>query len=136
MQGSRELRARLRAIGEAFKPIGREWADITVEEARRRVPERTGRLKRSIRRRNASKKRATVVGHFSANFVDAGTKEHVIKAKGNVRLIFNAGGQTIFAKRVNHPATRAKPFKREAGTAALAKTPMAEVLIDLWNRAA
>ena len=76
LKGAPELRARLRAIKLAFKPIGKSWATDTAAYAKGHVPRRTGRLQQSIRVRNASQKRATVVGHFSANFVDAGTKAH------------------------------------------------------------
>lgn len=136
LKGGPELRKRLKAIKVAFKPIGRSWADETAREARSRVPVRTGNLQRSIRRRNATLRRATVVGHYSANFVDAGTKAHVIRPKRAKRLRFTSGGNTIFAKKVNHPRVRARPFKKESARAALRKHPMAETLIDQWNRAA
>ena len=137
LRGGKELRARLKAIRQAFKPIGKVWADHTAESARRRVPVKTGRLKASIRRRNATQRKATVVAHYSANFVDAGTKEHVIRARRAPRLVFEGrDGRTIFAKKVNHPRTRPQRFKREAADEGLRKTPMAEELIKLWNSAA
>lgn len=136
LRGGRELRARLKAIGLTFKPYGRLWADATAEEMRHRVPVRTGRLKKSFRRKNATQKRATVSGHYTANFVDAGSKAHDIVARTAPRLIFEAGGQTIFAKRVHKQRIAAKPFKRRSAEAALAKHPMSETLIKLWNEAA
>lgn len=136
LKGSRELRARLKAAGLMFKPYGKQWADTTAEEARRRVPVDTGRLKKSIRRKNATQRRATVVGAYWANFVDAGSKEHDIKARKAPRLIFQAGGRTIFAKKVHKQRIAARPFKRDAALAALRKHPMSETLIAEWNRAA
>lgn len=136
VQGARELRARLKAAGLMFKPYGRLWADTTAEEARRRVPVRTGRLRKSIRRRNATQRRATVVGHFSANFVDAGVKAHDIKARKAPLLIFEAGGRTIFAKKVHKQRIAARPFKRDAAEAGLRRHPMKETLIEMWNKAA
>jgi hypothetical protein len=119
-----------------FKPYGRTWADATAEEMRRRVPVRTGNLKRSLRRKNATAKRATVFGHYTANFVDAGSKAHDIEARRAPALIFNVGGRTIFAKKVHKQRIAARPFKRPAAEAALRRHPMSQELIDQWNRAA
>ena len=137
LKGGRELRARLNALSTAFKPIGRNWADDTVRLARPRVPVRTGRLRQSIRRRNASKKRATVVAHYTAFFVDKGTKPHDIKAKRAKGLVFEGrGGRTIFAPKVRHRGYAGRPFRDRAAKEALARNPAAEELIRAWNRAA
>lgn len=136
LKGGRELRARLKAAGQMFKPYGRQWADTTAEEARRRVPVVTGALRKSIRRRNATQRRATVVGAYWGNFVDAGSKAHDIKARRAPRLIFQAGGRTIFAKKVHKDRIAARPFKKDAALAALRKHPMSDELIAQWNKAA
>ncbi|MDZ7742981.1 MAG: hypothetical protein U5Q03_14915 [Bacteroidota bacterium] len=46
-----------------------------------------------------------------AQFVTMGTRPHVIvpRKPGGV-LVFQAGGQTVFAKRVNHPGTGPNDF--------------------------
>jgi hypothetical protein len=136
LRGSPELRARLRAIKLAFKPLGKAWADDAAAEMRRRIPKRTGATAASIRRRNATQRKATVVGSFVANFIDAGTKEHTEVPRRAKRLRFQSGGRTIFARKVLHPRTAAHPFKRAAALEALRKNPMAQVVIDEWNRAA
>ena len=136
LEGGPALRKRLDAIGQTFKFYGKTWADATAVEARKRVPVTTGRLQKSIRRRNATKKKATVVGHYSANFVDAGTKAHDIRARRKPRLIFQIDGQTIFAKKVHKQRVAARPFKRAAALEGLRKHPMSDAMIDLWNRAA
>ena len=135
LQGSRQLRARLRAIKKTFKPVGRAWAEDDVKENRARVPVKTGRLQRSFRVRNASQTRATVVGHYTANFVDAGTKDHHEKAHRRA-MSFAIDGQTIFAKKVHHRGSKSQRFKRAAAEAALRKNPMAVELIRQWNSAA
>lgn len=132
LKGSDQLRARLRAIGTAFKPIGREWADNTAGVAKPLVTFRTGRLRRSIRRKNATMKRATVAGHYTAFFVDAGTKKHTIVPKGG-GLYFTDRGRTVFAKKVEHPGSRPQPFRQRAAEEGLRRTPMAEYMIKLWN---
>lgn len=46
-----------------------------------------------------------------AKFVHDGTKAHIIRPKspGGV-LAFQVGGRTVFARKVNHPGTKADPF--------------------------
>lgn len=136
--GAPQLRARLKAIGQVFKPYGRIWADDTAEEMRHSNAwqDRTGMLRRSFRRKNATQKRATVAGHYTANFVDAGSVAHDIVARRAPRLIFQDGGNTIFAKRVHKQRIAAKPFKRKAALKALHDNPMSDELKRLWNQAA
>jgi len=136
LQGGPQLRARLKAIKQSFKPVGKAWADETVRQMRPRVPVQTGRLRRSFRVRNASQKRATVVGHFTAYFIDKGPKPHVITAKRAGNLVFQAQGRTIFARKVHHRGYRARPFRQRAAEEALRKNPMAAEVIRQWNAAA
>jgi hypothetical protein len=127
----------MKALRLAFKPAGRAWADEAARQMRPRVPVRTGRLRASFRRRNATQRRATVVGHFTAYFIDAGTKPHTITAKRGSRLIFKGrSGDTIFARKVHHRGIRARPFRRAAALEALRKEPLAQHIIDQWNEAA
>lgn len=44
--------------------------------------------------------------------VEYGTKPHVIEAKPGKVLKFQAGGKTVYTRRVNHPGTRAQPYVR------------------------
>lgn len=136
LKGSRELRARLKAIRVVGKPIMKDWADATVPEAKRRIPVATGKTRDSIRRRNATLKKATVVGNYPVNFIDAGVKEHDIAPKAMSVLKFEAGSGTVFARKVHKRRIAARPFKKEAAEAGLRKTPLARRLIELWNRAA
>lgn len=135
LKGTNELRARLRAIQTSFKPIGREWADTTAGVAKPMVPVRTGRLRASIRRKNASMKLASVAAHFTAFFVDAGPKAHTIVPKKANRLAFQVEGRTVFARKVSHPGYRPRPFRERAATEGLRRTPMAQQMIKLWNSA-
>lgn len=138
LQGARELRARLKAIKTVFKPAGRLWADETVRLARSGFAShsKTGKTMASIRRRNASQKRATVVASYPASFIDKGTKAHTIVPRKAEAMKFSVGGRTVFSKKVNKPRTSADPFARRAATEALRRHPILDQLIDLWNRAA
>ncbi len=135
LKGSAELKARLRAIQTSFKPIGKRWADTSADVGKGMVPVRTGRLQGSIKRKNATLKRATVYAHYTAFFVDAGTKRHDIVPKKGSRLVFQSQGRTVFAKKVDHPATRPQPFRKRMAEEGLRRTPMAEEMIKLWNSA-
>ena len=136
LKGSPELRRRLKAIKTVFKPAGRDWADATVQAARRRVRVDTGKTRDSIRRRNASQKRATVVGRYPVNFIDAGAKAHDIQAKRGRVLKFTDGGHAVFRRKVHKRAQRAHPFKRESAEEGLRKVDIIGDLIRLWNQAA
>lgn len=137
LKGKREFRARLRSIGTAFKPVGREWAETTVRLAKPQTPQITGRTRRSMRVRNASMKRATVVGSFVARILDGGAKPHTITAKRAPALVFKArSGQTIFARKVHHRGVRAKGHVKRSAEEALRRTPLAKKIIDEWNKAA
>jgi len=132
---ARELRARLRAIGLAFKPIGASWADETAKLYRQHTPVRTGATRKSIRRRNATQRRATVVGSFKVRFLSTGTRQHIEVPKSKRTLRFESGGRTIFAKKVNHPRTTGSHYLRRDALAALERHPMATELVKQWNEA-
>jgi hypothetical protein len=138
LKGAPELRARLKGIRLAFKPAGRQWADETVKAMRPMIPVQKGRLRRSVRRRNATQRKATVVAHYTAFFVSGGAKRHTIRPKTAKALVFKGrGGRTIFARRgVNHPGVRARPFRVRAAQEGLRRAPLAQSVIDEWNRAA
>ena len=136
LRGGKELKARIKALKLAFKPIGRTWGRETVSLSRSAVPVRTGRLRKSIRVRNATQKRTTVVAHFTAYFIDAGTKPHDIRPRKARRLVFEVSGRTIFARKVHHRGTKARPFRVRAANEALRRTDVKAQLIDVWNEAA
>jgi hypothetical protein len=126
----------LKAIRQTFKPVGKDWADDMVTISKPMVPTRTGKSRASIRRRNASQKRATVVGSYVLFFLDHGTKAHDEKPRKARVLRFQSGGNTIFARKVHKRATRGSGFRNRAAREALRRNPMAVELIRQWNSAA
>lgn len=52
--------------------------------------------------------------HPAVRFVLDGTKPHVIRPRRASALRFELGGRVVFAKRVNHPGTRANNFLARA----------------------
>lgn len=156
LQGADALRRRLRAIqaigkGSGGDSLPRRWQTATVRAARPQVPARTGATRRSIRPGRISGDKATVVGKYTVNFIDAGSKAHAIPRQAGLTktgrvsrrkvgsgkvLKFQAGGQTIFRKKVNKPRIAARPFKKEAARKGLASLDFLGSLINAWNRAA
>lgn len=135
LQGANRLRSRLRAMRQVFKPVGREWADTTARVAQGMVPVETGKTRASIRRRNASMRRATVVGRYPVNFIDAGTKPHDIVARKAKVLAFSDHGTTVFRRKVHKRAQPARPFKRRAAEEGLRRSDPMGQLLKLWNGA-
>lgn len=79
------------------------------------APVDTGRLRASIRvesRRTLALRSVYTVGSDVeyAAMVNDGTRPHVIRPRRAQVLRFQAGGQVVFARVVNHPGTRARPF--------------------------
>ena len=136
LKGSAEFKARLKAAGQMFKPYSREWADEYVVVAKPMIPERTGATRASVRRKNASAKKASVQASFIATFIDAGAKPHSIVPKKAAGLYFTDGGNTVFTKKVAHPGVRPRPFRVRAMNEAIRRKPMADRLIKEWNGAA
>lgn len=106
-------------------PIGAVQRDIVrrgekmLAEAKRRCPVGKTRKLRDGLTISFSGKGCTLISDQPyAEYVVKGTKPHVIEAKGRV-LAFEAGGDTVFATRVNHPGTKPNTFAEEALKAAM-----------------
>lgn len=134
LKGAAGLKARFKALQQVFKPIAREWSVETRDAMRPMVPVRTGRLRRSIVVKRTALSRAVVGAHYTAYFVNAGTRRHVEVPKGRY-LIFKSGGRTVFARKVDHPRTAAQPFAWRAAREGLRRAPMVEQAYKVWNGA-
>ncbi|WP_280499023.1 HK97 gp10 family phage protein [Nocardia cyriacigeorgica] len=123
------LRARLQAAwsripgteAHAARQASRELDELgrrIVANARRRINSRTGELSRSTGHRVHNDGRNPRLQVFAtarhARYVHDGTRAHEIRARYAQALRFRMGGQTVFARRVWHPGTRANPFLADA----------------------
>ncbi len=150
LEGGAGLQKRLTAIGKAPKLMLREVGLNAVREAKILVPRRTGNLARTIRIGSLTNDHVEVVAGGSRNVgyaaaVEFGSRAHIIvpqRAKvlawGGQRTL---GGRlrkgaraTNFARRVNHPGTRAQPFLLPGFERALRTVGLGAV-VDAWNRA-
>ena len=76
---------------------------------------RTGTLRRSIQRRVENAGRGVIfVGEDYGKFVEFGTGPHTIYPKNGRVLRFKVDGRNVFARRVNHPGSKAYPFMEPA----------------------
>lgn len=112
------------AIADQVQPIlARQMASLTrriAAQAKVNVPVRTGNLGRSIQedpivfsgpfRVDSG---VTATANYAAA-VHEGTRPHKIVPKTGTYLRFQVGNRTVFAREVNHPGTRPRPFLRNA----------------------
>jgi hypothetical protein len=149
--GQAELTRRLTAIGQAPVDILRDTGLHAVREAKLLVPRRTGNLGRTIRIGALTPTYVEVkaggtsqVGYAAA--VEFGSRAHVIVPRvasvlawGGPRTLggrLRAGGRpTNFARRVNHPGSRARPYLIPGLEKALQITGL-DRLVAKWNGAA
>ncbi|WAB09200.1 hypothetical protein SEA_LITTLEMUNCHKIN_24 [Gordonia phage LittleMunchkin] len=107
-------------VGPILAARVRDLTRKIANQARQRVPVRTGNLGRSIQEDPVSMNgpfRAeggvTAHAHYAAA-VELGSRPHLIRARNAQALRFNVGGRTVFATEVHHPGTRARPFLRNS----------------------
>lgn len=112
--------------------IARKAAGLSrrmVAQAKQNAPVDTGNLARSVEEvplRFSSPYSADfgmIARAHYARFVEDGTRPHVIRPRTAKALRFTVGGQVVFARYVNHPGTRARPFMRNAAATVLANDP-------------
>lgn len=150
IRGLPELRARVKAI-EPNEDLMRRLAVSLVAESKRRVPRRTGNLGRSIVIGHVGRTEAQVKATAGyAAFVELGTRAHDIRPRRAKALRFAPSASArrltgtprkgardiIFAKKVRHPGTKAKPFMAPAIKAVARAAGLAAAVISAWNDAA
>lgn len=156
LDGTDKLLARLRALRDG-RAIMHQLALDTTREAKLMVPRKTATLARSIApyRVNAREAVVRASAHYAA-YVERGTRPHVIRPRNAKALRFPARGVSTtlagrvrasearklgrgaytFARSVNHPGTKAKPYLLPAARKAAAGRGLENLVIKLWNDAA
>lgn len=164
LQGADDLMRRFEALrdGTASRQVLGRFGLLAVQRAKERVPRKTGNLDRTIRVSEideaAQRVRVSAGGTNGVGYardVEEGTRPHVIEPRpgrrgrngrpaalawGGARRLsgsLRSGARpTSFARRVNHPGTRARPYLRPGAEQALREVGLANVVVDVWNAAA
>jgi hypothetical protein len=146
-KGMRQLNARIEALRKIPRTLSAEWQVRTIAGAKTLVRRKTGHTGRTIGAGPITDRGATVTAAGAAVFLEKGTKPHVIRPKKGKFLRFapgagstlggrpRAGASVVFARKVNHPGTKAYPFLLPSGREALRQVSL-ETPIKLWNSAA
>ena len=99
-------------LESTIKQLIQNLAEYAERTMRSEAPERTGRLKSSIKRK--VKGYSAEIGPETpySIFVELGTRPHVITPVYAHTLRFEVGGEMVFTKIVHHPGTKPNPFVR------------------------
>jgi len=133
LKGVPQLHRRLTEIQKSGPVIAGAWADRAADDIREQIPVATGATRASVQP-EASRSGGRVFGGGALRYLIAGTRAHVERPSRHLAMKFQKSGQTIFSKRVQHPATPANPRILDAARGAL--DGMAKVTTDLWNKGA
>lgn len=148
--GDKALSRRLQAVGKA-RPLLQEIQIRAVAEAKSRVARKTGFTARTIQPGATGDRFTIIQASGAAVFLEFGTRPHVIRPR-NARVLAwpaNAAGRRLsgrartgraagpmrFARKVNHPGTKAQPFLVPGAVAALRAVGINPVY-KAWNDAA
>ena len=149
IRGIPQLRARIEAITPNAGLL-RKVALLAVREQKLLAPRKTGNLGRTIHLGAVTPTRAeTIASADYAAYVERGTRPHEIRPRNRKALRWAAstadarlsgtsrsGGRVRFAKRVQHPGTRAQPFMVPGAKKAVEGAGLKATVISAWNEAA
>lgn len=112
MANGNDLRVRLR---RAALIGGRRAAQSTVRSLKAAAPVDTGDTRERIaiesQRSTPTSVAFTIVSPTpQSNWTEFGTRPHVIRPRRRKALRFVVGGQTVFARKVNHPGNPPRPW--------------------------
>ena len=119
-----------RLFGRVMERFIERLASHAEEVMRGKAPERTGRLKKSIRK--SVRPNRAVVGPSVpyAVYVEYGTRPHEIRPVRAKALRFEVDSKIVFATRVHHPGTKPQSFVRE--TAEEIQDEIPEIFHDVF----
>lgn len=115
IKGMEELKKAFRRFPEVarheFMSTLGGTAAVINRSAKRNAPKgKTKRLYQSITTTTMREGYRVSVGAYYGVYVDQGTDPHVIRPRNAKALRFTIGNKVVFAKKVNHPGTKATHF--------------------------
>ena len=111
IEGADKFLKTLNSLNKLHVTISRELAEAIKSNAERLAPTRTGKLRRSIRIVEGAGCYMVLMGGREAPyapFIEYGTRPHIIRARKAMALRFEVHGETVYARYVKHPGTRAQ----------------------------
>ena len=118
-------------LKQAAGKLIQDLSDYAEKTLREEAPEKTGALKKSIRK-TVSGLEAEIGSHVPYTiYVEYGTRPHVITPVHAHALSFEVGGETVFAKLVHHPGTKPNPFVRRTAEKTTRRIP--QVWRNVWE---
>ena len=137
LRGGRQLNARLTALSNIGTEFMTRLGLRAVLYQKQLVAVRTGNTRRTIRLAKVTRRSATTSVQGAGAYLESGTRPHVIVPRKKRALRFKASGGVVFAKRVNHPGTKAQPFMVPGARKAISEADgLRDELIKKWNGAA
>lgn len=151
IKGIPALNKRLNAVQKAPMPILQRLQIDAVAEAKKLVPRQTGYLGHSIQKGELHAPHYAIVKATAgyAAYVELGTRAHEIKPRNRKVLAWPAspggrrlsgsprrGAEMRFARRVQHPGTKPKPFLLPGARKALEAQGWTNIVVRQWNDAA
>lgn len=149
--GIAALNQRLDAIGspEMQRAFMGRLAARALAGMRTRIARKTSKTSQTLHIGTITASTAQILGSPNALRIERGTRPHIIVPKNAKALRFAAsasgrrlsgrprkGATVVFARRVHHPGTKAQPYITASLRDAAAKSGLADVVIEAWNRAA
>jgi bacteriophage HK97-gp10 putative tail-component len=110
----------LRLLEAAIRNVTVQAVRATVQDAEDHAKrttlfrDRTGTLRRSIRGSASGYEGEVRANAPYATYVENGSPPREITPRGGGALRFEMNGQTVFAKRVQHPGSEERPFMQQA----------------------
>lgn len=150
LQGYEGLQRRLHAIGGAQggRALMQRLGLAAVREQKLLVHRKTGTTGRTIRVSHVDEDSVTTEARAAALYLERGTRPHVIKPRTRRALRFAAtaagrrltgsprkGADVVFARKVNHPGSKAYPFMEPGAKKAIATAGLTDLIVATWNKA-
>lgn len=119
-----------REAPKVFNELLDRSGSLIAETMRMKAPVRTGFLRDSIIIHKSGGSVEVGPTASYASYVEFGARPHIIEPVHASVLAFKMGGQTVFAKRVQHPGFQGRFFVKRTGKECLPK--LHELVLNLY----
>lgn len=110
-----------------------ELSEYTEKTMQEEAPERTGALRKSIRKTVSGFEAEIGPQAPYAVYLEYGTRPHAITPVRARVLRFEVGGEVVFTRLVHHPGSKPNPFLRRTTDKTMRKVP--STWMNVWEEA-